>query len=216
MPYYGAHNTSKRFKTQIAWKSDIKNEVWRVIISKKIENQANLLEKRGFVAESEMLRAYINEVAPGDPTNREGHAAKVYFNCILPQGSSRKDEIFINGCLNYGYAVILSLFNREIAASGYLTQLGIWHDNEFNQFNLSSDLMEPLRPVADEIALSIENGDKDFKKKMTEILNYSAVIDGKNTTLDIAAVRYAKSVFSALEQNDASIIVFPEDVKKSR
>ena len=39
LPYYGAHNTSKRYKEQIAWKHEIKAKVWREIVKKKIEER---------------------------------------------------------------------------------------------------------------------------------------------------------------------------------
>ena len=127
----------------------------------------------------------------------------------MPCGVSRRDGGFLNGCLNYGYAVLLSYFNREIVASGYLTQLGIWHDNEFNQFNLSSDLMEPFRTIVDEVAFSLPEGDKEFKRKMADILNFQISIDGKTTTLDLAVRTYVRSVLNALEASDPSLIIFP-------
>ena len=138
--------------------------------------------------------------------------AKVYFNCILPDGISRRDGGFLNGCLNYGYSVLLSAFNREIVASGLLTQLGVWHDNEFNQFNFSCDLMEPLRPIVDETALSLKADDGQFKKKMPNILNFSVIIDGIHTTLDIAIRKTVKSVVFAFESGDESQICYPQEI----
>lgn len=209
VPYYGAHNTSKRYKIQMQWRDETKDEIWRLIIAQKITNQKNYLQKRGFVAEAELIGSYIPDILPGDATNREGHSAKVYFNCLMPCGVSRRDGGFLNGCLNYGYAVLLSCFNREIVASGYLTQFGIWHDNEFNQFNLSSDLMEPFRTIVDEVAFSLPEGDKEFKRKMADILNFQISIDGKTTTLDLAVRTYVRSVLNALEASDPSLIIFP-------
>lgn len=213
LPYYGAHNTSKRVKTQTRWKKTTKEKVWQVLIKEKIYRQSKVLLNNGFLTESEMLSKYAADVSGGDKTNREGHAAKVYFNAILPDGVHRRNNNFINGCLNYGYAVLLSAVNREIVCAGYITQLGVWHDNEFNFFNLGSDLMEPLRPIVDETAISIENDDKDFKRKMANILNYSTIFAGKNTTLDIAIRQYVKSVLYALEENDVGLITFPDYVK---
>ena len=209
VPYYGAHNTSKRYKIQMQWRDETKDEIWRLIIVQKITNQKNYLQKRGFTAEAELIGSYIPDILPGDATNREGHSAKVYFNCLMPCGVSRRDGGFLNGCLNYGYAVLLSCFNREIVASGYLTQFGIWHDNEFNQFNLSSDLMEPFRTIVDEVAFSLPDGDKEFKRKMADILNFQISIDGKTTTLDLAVRTYVRSVLNALEASDPSLIIFP-------
>lgn len=51
--------------------------------------------------------------------------------------------------MNYGYAVLLSAVNREVVSRGYLTQCGICHHSEYNEFNLACDLMEPFRPVVD-------------------------------------------------------------------
>lgn len=212
LPFYGAHNTSKRIKTQAAWSKEIKDEIWKVIIVEKIKRQAGVLKRRGFIEEEALLNSYAMQVLSGDVTNREGHAAKVYFNSVLPDGVTRRSGGFINGCLNYGYAVLLSAINREITASGYLTQIGVWHDNEFNQFNLGSDLIEPLRTVVDETVLLILPEDKTFKRKMANILNYTAVFDGKNTTLDVALRGYVKSVLCALESNNPSIVTFPENV----
>lgn len=215
LPYYGSHNTSKRIKIQTGWTQEIKDEVWKVLIAKKITSQSELLKKRGFETESIMLEEYAADVTPGDKTNREGHAAKVYFNCILPEGVTRRGGGFINGCLNYGYAVLLSAINREIVASGYMTQIGVWHDNEFNEFNLGSDMIEPLRTIIDEIALTIEPGDATFKHTMAGALNYEVTFADKKTTLDVAVRQYVKSVLYALEVNDPDEVTFPEDVKIS-
>ena len=212
LPYYGAHNTSKRYKEQISWGGEIKGRVWREIVKKKIKEQAQHLLDAGFFDQADLLRTYLCEVLDNDTSNREGHAAKVYFNCFLGAGNSRKAGGFLNGCLNYGYAVLLSAFNREIVASGYLTQLGIWHDNEFNEFNLACDLMEPFRVVVDRTAMGLEEGDKEFKKKMANVLNYKTLIDGKNTTLDLAIRQYARSVFRALEEKDETLMVFPDKI----
>ena len=215
LPYYGAHNTPKRYKEQFLWDNSIKSLVWQVIIKKKIELQAEHLIELGYIEQGNLLNSYISQVEEHDQTNREGHAAKVYFNCILGMGNSRKDNTFLNSCLNYGYTILLSAFNREITASGYLTQLGIWHDNEFNQFNLACDLMEPFRIIVDKTALSIEDNDKEFKKKMVNVLNYKTLIDGKNTTLDLAIRQYTRSVLHALNQNNEKLIIFPERISSN-
>lgn len=211
LPYYGTVNTSKRYKLQAEWSDYIKSEVWQEIIRRKIHSQMSVLQSLGYSEQAHMLSGYINEVQPGDITNREGHAAKVYFNCILGENNSRKIGGFLNGCLNYGYAVVLSACNREIVACGYCTQLGIHHINEFNEFNLGCDFMEPLRPIVDRRALSIEDGDADFKRKMADILNFEIICEGKRTTLDVAIRDYVRSVLAALNDGDVSHIIFPEE-----
>lgn len=146
--YYGCHDCSQKLKTQISWADDAKKLVWTSIVAEKIKNQALLLKHYG-LEQYKLLEGYINELEFNDGTNREGHAAKVYFNALFGKSFSRNDDVPVNAALNYGYSLILSCVNREIVCSGYLTQLGIFHDNMFNHFNLGCDLMEPFRPIVD-------------------------------------------------------------------
>ncbi len=146
MGYYGCHDTTARIRSQIAWNIDTKQAVWTCIVAEKIRKQRdNLLRisNQGAL----LLDKYIDEIRINDDTNREGHAAKVYFNAMFGMDYNRGKEVPVNAALNYGYAIMLAAVNREISAGGYLTQLGIFHDNVYNQFNFGSDLMEPLRPV---------------------------------------------------------------------
>lgn len=207
IPYYGTHNSSKKLKIQRAWTQDCKDIVWQAIIKQKILEQSKVLLEHNFLEEARMLTEYAEQVCLRDTTNREGHAAKVYFNALLSDGG-RSGDSKINGYLNYGYSILLSAFNREVVAAGYLTQLGIWHDNEFNQFNLSCDLMEPFRPLVDRIALSLAQDDKDFKNKLIDILNYEVEIGGQNTTMDLAIRKYTLSVFDVLESRKIQDINF--------
>ena len=47
---------------------------------------------------------------------------------------------------------------------------------------------------------------------MVNVLNYKTLIDGKNTTLDLAIRHFTKSVFRALEERDESLLIFPEKI----
>lgn len=53
------------------------------IVTQKIRNQAAVLRKYGFDERASMLDGYAAEVVRGDTANREGHAAKVYFNTLF-------------------------------------------------------------------------------------------------------------------------------------
>ena len=134
--YYGSHDTSAKIKRQIQWSDDIKACAWTEIVAEKIRKQAEFLEELGKSNEAEMLQGYIEELEVGDVTNREGHAAKVYFNTLFGKDFTRSRDCIINAALNYGYSLILSCINREVTAHGYITQLGLFHSNMFNQFNL--------------------------------------------------------------------------------
>lgn len=208
LPYYGAHNTARRYRQQFEWKEDTKQKIWQRIIQKKISEQAKHLYDLDYPTQAQLLESYACAVLPNDSSNREGHAAKVYFNCLFDGKGNRHSGGYFNGCLNYGYAILLSAFNREIVAAGYLTQLGIWHNNEFNSFNLACDLMEPLRITVDRIALGVDTEKQSFKKVLSAILARPAFFNGKQTTLDVAIGWYTRSVLNALEQNDPSSVTF--------
>ena len=209
--YYGSHDTSNKVRNQIAWSQDIKTAVWTEIVSGKIRNQMKVLEDFG-KPEQEMLREYINHIEFGDTTNREGHAAKVYFNALFGKNFSRSTECNINAALNYGYSIILSAFTREIAVNGYITQLGLFHDNMFNPFNLASDLMEPFRTLVDRKVLTLSNVKFESEEKMelVNLLNNEVSINGRREYVVNAIKIYTRSIFDALEENDVSLIRFYE------
>lgn len=180
--YYSRHNTSKKIKEQISWKKTDMDMVWKKIVQNKIINQATLLRKVGS-DKSLLLIDYVQEVVKGDKTNREGHAAKVYFNALFGSDFSRSSDNNINAALNYGYAILLSTFNKEIVLNGYLTQLGIHHKNEFNEFNLTCDLMEPFRIIIDAFVYYNQdrNLDTDYKMDIVDLLNKKFIYLEKNT-----------------------------------
>lgn len=208
--YYGSHDTSAKIRKQIQWTDESKKLIWTEIVSEKIRNQKLFLEDLEKVGESQLLENYLTEMQPGDETNREGHAAKVYFNALFGMNFSRTLDIPINAALNYGYSLILSTVNREITANGYLTQLGLFHDNMFNQFNLGSDLMEPFRILVDRAVFKMQPDKFEHAEKMelVNLLNQIVLIDGKNNYVSNAIKIYCKSVFDAIDENDVSLIHF--------
>lgn len=178
--YYGSHDTSNKIRKQIAWRKNTKEAVWTEIVTEKIRKQKELLEIMG-KEEAELLSSYLKEIVWNDTTNREGHAAKVYFNALFGLDFTRTEDNNINAALNYGYSIILSTFTREIAATGYITQLGLFHDNMFNQFNLASDLMEPFRVLVDREVkqMKLDSFEHDEKMQLVNILNQEVSIDGR-------------------------------------
>ncbi len=207
--YYGSHDTSLKYKKQICWTEEMKKLVWSEIVAEKIRKQAEFLDEMKR-QESVLLYQYINEILPGDESNREGHAAKVYFNALFGMDFSRTLDCNINAALNYGYSIILSAFAREVVSQGYFTQLGIFHDNMFNQFNLACDLMEPFRVLVDRKVVHMELAEFSSKEKMelVDILNHTVYFDGNREYVSKAMRIYSKSVFDALNERDLSVIKF--------
>lgn len=217
VPYYGSHDTSAKIKRQIQWSDDIKACACTEIVAEKIRKQAEFLAEIERIEEAQMLFGYIEELELGDVSNREGHAAKVYFNALFGKDFTRSRDCVTNAALNYGYSLILSCVNREITAHGYITQLGLFHSNMFNQFNLSCDLMEPFRILVDRWVYKnapTEFG-KEEKHNLAALLSTTVLINGSEQYLSNALRIYCRSVFEALNDNDVSKICF-YSVKKEK
>ena len=200
--FYSSHNTSKKILTQIKWNNKQKDELWSLIVKNKIINQALLLHK--IKSDNyELLMSYVNDVRVGDKTNREAHSAKVYFNSLFTKKFIRNASDDINAALNYGYSILLSNFNKEIINNGYLTQLGIHHKSEFNQFNLACDLMEPFRPIIDNFVYYNQTREFDSKYKLDliNIFNNNYKYLGKNYTLKDIIKMYTKNTLDNLSEN---------------
>lgn len=203
VPYYSKHNTSKMIKEQIKLKASDKDKIWAEIVKNKIMNQALLLKKTKS-SKYKLILSYIDEVVDGDKTNREGHAAKVYFNALFGNDFVRNSDDTINAALNYGYAILLSTINKEIINNGYLTQLGIHHKNEFNEFNLTCDLMEPFRVVIDNFVYYNQERklDTEYKLDIVNILNGTFKYQGKNHTLKDIIKMFVKNTLESINNLD--------------
>ena len=196
----GSHDSTAKIRQQMEWTQAAKDAVWTEIIRAKILGQRDVL-LRWQRPQAQLLMGYLGQIQLGDASNREGHAAKVYFNALFGKEFSRALDTPENAALNYGYGLILSATNREIAAAGYLTQLGVFHDNVYNAFNLGCDLMEPLRPLIDNEVMNLrpETFEKEHKHALIRLLQAQVRLDGKQHVLLYALRLYCASVFRALQ-----------------
>ena len=198
--YYLSHNTSKKITNQTKWTNESKDILWQKIIKNKIINQALMLNKIKS-KKYDLVLSYVEEVKLGDKTNREGHSAKVYFNELFGKDFVRNNSDEINAALNYGYAILLSTINKEVVSNGYLTQLGLHHKNEFNQFNLSCDLMEPFRVIIDNFIYYNQNRELDtqFKLDIINIFNNRYSYDNKKYILKDIIKLFVKNALDSIE-----------------
>ncbi len=93
---------------------------------------------------------------------------------------------------------------RLITAHGYNPALGIHHYSPTNNFNLSSDLMEPFRPFIDKVIY--ENFDKelnwDYKKQLINVMQESCRYKGSRQKLENALESYMLNIFRAIKNNN--------------
>ena len=209
MPYYGRHDSSLQLSRQIAWNEDVKAEIWTTIIAQKILNQAFYLGSCGFLEKSQSVIDLYHGLDLFDPSNREGHAARIYFNTLFGNDFNREQDSDVNAALDYGYTLILSMFAREIVLSGCMTQFGLKHANQFNQFNLASDIMEPFRPIIDRIVY--ENRNSSFikiKRELFTIFSDTFHYNDKDMYLSNIISDYTKKVIQALNQPEKGVPEF--------
>lgn len=198
IPYQNNYYSFRKIKEQISVSKEKKDYLWKKIIEKKIINQANNLYIKNLRGEFDLLIDYSQNVELGDITNREGHSAKVYFNGLFGKDFSRDQDNNINKFLNYGYSIILSSINRELKILGYLTELGIHHIGESNPFNLSCDLIEPIRPLVDSFVIENVVNDENYKLEFIAMLSKKVKYNDKEIFLENAIRLYVEDMMHYL------------------
>lgn len=182
------HNNGKRnrnIQKQINWSQEHKDTLWTLIVKHKLNNQYQLLTEFG-VSDIQTFAQLVDTVEIGDQTNREAVAARMYFPRLFDKSFVRHADGIENAMLDYGYSILLSAVSREIAAQGYLTELGIHHDGALNDYNLASDLMEIFRPEVDRIVKITEKAtelDLEAKLALIDVLNQSVSYNGEEVLL---------------------------------
>ena len=137
-------------RNQMAASEPLKKQMWKQIVEAKIKNQSRLLDKTAH--NGAILRPYYQNVKSGDTDNREGIAARLYFQELFGNDFIRDRQMpGINALLNYGYTILRAAVSRSLVASGLFPAIGIYYHHRSNAFPLADDMMEPYRPYVDEI-----------------------------------------------------------------
>lgn len=194
VPIIGHHNTLKIMESQINWNHKWKSQTWERIIKNKIINQAYLIKI--FELDNEVfnkINNMSNKIKSYDVTNREGHAAKIYWHALYGKDFNRNHLSYTNKLLNYGYAILRSLLTRSIIKKGLDPRISIFHKSFNNFFALSSDLMEPFRILIDyKVYLINKETEQKFyndKETIIKIFTGKILINSKkeyiNNAIDI-------------------------------
>lgn len=209
LPFYARHDSSLQLSKQIKWEESVKSVVWTDIISQKILNQSTFLRQREYFDKADAILYFHDDLQPFDTTNREGHSARTYFNTLFGNDFSREQDNDINAGLNYGYTLLMSIFAREIVKNGCMTQFGLKHSNQFNDFNLASDIMEPFRPLVDEIIFEHKNETfQVMKRHLFQLFQETYRYNNKQMFLTNIVSDYTKKVIKALNQGGEGVPEF--------
>ncbi|WGL60088.1 type II CRISPR-associated endonuclease Cas1 [Pigmentibacter sp. JX0631] len=166
-----SHSTqTQRFAKQILATIPFRKQIWKKIITRKIEVQAQLLIRRK--REDFGLLSLSKNVKSGDEGNLEAQAAKIYWKHISSNIDFKRNIYGDNEniLLNYGYAILRATIARNLCATGLNPSIGIFHKSKYNPFCLADDLMEPFRPLVDnEVFTIVDEGKFNDKILNSEI-----------------------------------------------
>jgi CRISPR-associated protein Cas1 len=200
LPIYGHSEYSERVKDQIEASEPLKKQLWKQTVEAKIANQKAVLTKLGRY--SDPMTTYLQEVRSGDQSNMEGIAAQHYWKHLISLDFIRaRHGASPNHLFNFGYIVLRSIVARAIVETGLLPVMGIFHKNKYNPYCLADDLMEPYRPVVDQLVMEwLEQGPaeeltKDFKAHILRMATVDLSIDNKTRPLMVAVKTSAVSLW---------------------
>lgn len=218
LPLSGNTLQSERFRNQIDASLPLKKQLWQQTIRQKILNQATVLSKNtGAIVKN--MQVWANEVRSGDPDNFEARAATYYWRNLfpsLPNFVRGREGEPPNNLLNYGYAILRACVARGLVGSGLLPTLGIHHHNRYNAYCLADDIMEPYRPIVDDLVINIMQNYPDYseltlsiKAELLTIPSLDVVLDGKRSPLMIAVGQTTASLAKCFN-GELRKIAYPE------
>lgn len=211
LPLEGHHAINERQRSQLSAGKPLMKQLWRRIVIAKIAWQAAALESVG--QPRAPLDMMMRRVGSGDPSNLEAQAARYYWPKLMGQDFRRdRAQEGLNAMLNYGYTVQRALFARSVAAAGLNPTLGIHHTHRANAFALADDLMEPLRPLVDLLALrlhsrGVETVTAEAKRAFAALTALDLPGEAGITTVRSAALRTAQTLSAAFQAQSASVLV---------
>lgn len=213
--YYPSNRSETLIRRQVNWDIQRQQVLWTKVVAAKIINQIMVLNRMNI--ESDELRGALDELEVNDVSNREAVIARKYFPLLFDRKFTRRDGSTINAALDYGYSILLSTVNQEVVANGYLTYLGIHHSSEQNDFNLSSDLMEPFRPVVDYWIANqrFNQFTPDVKYGLVQLLSLELKFNGQKMLLKNAIASHVRHCLKYLSGEAEQVkieVVFLDEV----
>lgn len=211
MPLESNKTQQEVYRYQIEATQPTNKRIWKELIESKIRNQAQCLERCGM--DGAVLKPYYSNVLSGDKDNREGAAARIYWQTMYGKKFIRdRDGDAPNHLLNYGYAVLRAAVGRALMGSGLFPAFGLFHRNRYNAFPLADDVMEPYRPFVDDVVYGLyrDNQDveltKETKQRLVSILTCDVQMNKQTKPLMVALSSTTASIAKSLKDNKGSII----------
>lgn len=201
--FQGNSTQTETFIAQAEAGKPLKKQLWQQVVKAKIANQAAVLEAMG--QDGGRLLKLAQEVRSGDVDNREGVAAVYYWPRVfkgLPDFLRDREGHYPNNLLNYGYAILRAAVARALAGSGLHPTLGLFHRNRYNAYCLADDMMEPYRPLVDQVVAGIVY-DRPFDR--TELDHEAKINLLRTPTMDVNMGGNMRPLMVAVSETTATL-----------
>ncbi|MDW7966939.1 MAG: CRISPR-associated endonuclease Cas1 [Thermoanaerobaculum sp.] len=151
----------------------------RSIVAAKIKNQRHLLVRAQTsladetVADVSAKLRFLAQEAQSATSREEllgieGSASNLYFGCFgrlirnplfsFTKRTRRPPKDPVNACLSFGYVLLTTLVEGDVASAGLDPMLGAFHQPEYGRPSLALDLVEEFRaPLVDSLTLRLIN-----------------------------------------------------------
>lgn len=166
-------NRVNTLQLQIGMGKQLRGRIWRKVIKAKVKNQEICVKNNSTNELTNYFEKMYKNIKYDDQENIEAIVARKYFECLFGKNFNRRIDNFINACLNYGYAIIRSSIRKQLVIEGIEPSIGIYHQSQKNNFNLADDLIEPFRPILDNLVIDILNYSND--EYLTNDLKYRLI-----------------------------------------
>ena len=153
--------------------------MWEMTVDAKCANQYELVSRLCPEESHRLLDFRIT--MKRNTVFKEGNCARLYWNMYskalkitgfhrLPQGDG------LNSLLNYGYAVLMLRVEQKLLACGLDPLYGMGHALRERSLPLAYDMMEPFRPIVDEIVYEWVNTHKEEEDVFAVSPSYKTIM----------------------------------------
>lgn len=163
-----------RHRSQAGISLPRKKQAWARIVAAKIAGQHTCVIRTTGEKSAHLLRL-SQRVKSGDPENYEAQAARIYWSLLSGKRPfTRTPGAGIEGwnsALDYGYTLLRGYGIRAISGAGLAGALGVFHRGRGNAFALVDDLMEPFRPMVDQLVFTRVEHDEELDPSIKQHLS---------------------------------------------
>lgn len=210
-PLSGHHAQGARIQAQIEMTRPFRKQAWRQIVVSKIRMQQAVLEASG--QSPGMFEILARKVRSGDPDNVEAQVARRYWPMLMGRDFRRDTAAGgVNALLNYGYTVLRAATMRAVAGAGLHPTLGVHHANRSNSFALADDLIEPYRPLVDQVVRGLVTAGADdlttgAKRELVRLIAWDLPTDDGRTPVSVSLQRLATSFAQSCLARELALVL---------